>query len=57
MECLTGKMDVESRFNRRHEARQGMHDHQKMNRIRFKPRYSKQDPERKNGRDAVNVVL
>jgi hypothetical protein len=50
-------MDVESRFYRSHEARQGMHDHHKMNRIRFKPGYSEQDPDSKNGRHAVNVVL
>ena len=57
VECLTGKMDVESRFYRSHEARQGMHDHHKMNRIRFKTGYSEQDPDSKNGRHAVNVVL
>jgi hypothetical protein len=31
VECLTGKMDIENHFDRSHEARYGMHDHQKMN--------------------------
>jgi hypothetical protein len=50
-------MDVENRFHRSHEAHEGMHDHQKMDGIRFKPRYSKQDAQGKKSRDAVNVIL
>ena len=35
VECLTKGMDMESCFHRGHEAHEGMHHHQKMNRIRF----------------------